>query len=369
MRVEITHLKFSTVHQRKVHPLFLFLWTEILDFLKISIFSSVPSQVFFPVTMPILLESNEKCWYWRIPFTGLKNCPRYSFKDLHCHAGYRTAMLVVEDLLTTSSSWPMLSQSHRLYNFLRRANPPSMRHYACPGICIWTLFCCVALSLLATWNVEWHTGFYSGLSSYQHVLLTHNVLPELCFCKAQSNIEITESGPCTLVPSGPIVSFSFTRKFSCFVSPSERTPNIWTFRSVWKYRGPFAANDEECINSDWSQTCNKRICLGNGMCLVTFSHNRCTLSSQPVHVWCVPVSFLLPPTFPPLKLHLKHFFEVFHKWQIHRLKVCLNVFFSFPVLSFLCSCPEAIPWCTCLFLPLKFLSCLGCASTKYHRWR
>lgn len=34
-----------------------------------------------------------------------------------------------------------------------------------------------------------------------------------------------------------------------------------------------------------------------------------------LRMWCVPASFLLLPILPPLKLHLKHFFEVFHTWQ------------------------------------------------------
>lgn len=156
--------------------------------------------------MPGSLESNEKCWYWRIPFTGLKNCSRYSFMDLHCHAGYLTAVLVVEDLLTTSSSWRMLSQSHRLYNFMRIANPPSMRHRACPGICILNaiLLWCFVNTRHMKYPMKYWFLFWPQLLS---------------------------------------ACISFIRKFltdSCFGSPSERTPNISTFQSVWKYREPIS---------------------------------------------------------------------------------------------------------------------------------
>lgn len=71
------------------------------------------------------------------------------------------------------------------------------------------------------------------------------------------------------------------------------------FLECLKYRGP--------ISREWWGM--HTFCLGNSICLWTFSHNRWTLSFQPVHVWCVPALFLLPPTFPPQKNASKtHFF-------------------------------------------------------------
>lgn len=71
-----------------------------------------------------------------IPGTARNTGPRNDFQSRHCHAGYRTATFVVEDLLTTSSSCSRVSQSVRRYNFFNEAKPPSTKQRECPGTCI-----------------------------------------------------------------------------------------------------------------------------------------------------------------------------------------------------------------------------------------
>lgn len=76
MPIETTHSRFRQSTKGKN------IWSSFFSELKSPIFqnhnfSSASSQVSFAVTMPGSLESHGKCWYWRIPFTGLKHCPRY----------------------------------------------------------------------------------------------------------------------------------------------------------------------------------------------------------------------------------------------------------------------------------------------------
>ena len=71
-----------------------------------------------------------------MPLTGRNICPRKPFQFRHRQAGYRTASWDSADLLTTSSSWLIESQSERRYSCLMIPNPPSIRQRACPGICI-----------------------------------------------------------------------------------------------------------------------------------------------------------------------------------------------------------------------------------------
>lgn len=38
--------------------------------------------------MPGSLESNKSCWFFADTLQWFENCPRYSFQDPHCHAGF-----------------------------------------------------------------------------------------------------------------------------------------------------------------------------------------------------------------------------------------------------------------------------------------